>query len=366
MIKIRVEISALATPHQSGIARYTQLLVNSLAKSPKTTICGSYFNFLNRQQEPVVDSKVIREKNIFFPLRVYAKMNSLFKVPPFDLFKKRVDLTIHPNFTLWPTIKSKYTATVIHDLTYIHYPELVENKNLPHLKRVVPIAIEKSDFIITISQTMEKEIEQIFNVDSKRIIVTPIPPDEVFYKKSQREVHKKYSIPTNKYILFIGNLEPRKNLSTLVKAYRLLPKDVKENYSLVIGGGKGWSFEETEKLIESGPENENIIKIGFVDQQDLPALYQKASLFVLPSLYEGFGMPILEALASNCQVLASDIPILRETGGDVITYAQPNDPSDFSEKINLCLNTKIHQSSVKRHLSKFSWDKNVNNILKKI
>lgn len=366
MKKIRVEISALATPHQSGVARYTQLLINSLAKHPDTAVYGSYFNFLNRQQEPVVDDKVIREKNIIFPLRVYAKMNSLFKVPAFDLFKKRVDLTIHPNFALWPTIKSKYTATVIHDLTYIFYPELIEKKNLPHLQRVVPVVIDKSDFIITISQTMKKEIEENFNVDSSRLIVTYIPADEVFYEKSDVEVHKKYNIPTDKYILFIGNLEPRKNLSTLVKAYRLLPKEVRESYSLVIGGGKGWKFEETEELIESGPKDENIIKIGFVDQHDLPALYQKASLFVMPSLYEGFGMPILEALASGCSVIASDIPILRETGGDAITYARPKSPEDFCKKINLELQTKFNKSKAEAHLSKFSWEKNADNILEKL
>ena len=366
MKKIRVEISALATPHQSGVARYTQLLVNSLAKHPNTKVYGSYFNFLNRQQEPVIDSRVVKEKNIFFPLRVYAKLNSLFKVPPFDIFKKKVDLTIHPNFTLWPTTKSKYTATLIHDLTYILYPDLVENKNLPHLKRVVPTAVKKSDFIITISQTMKKEIEQNFKVDSSRLIVTTIPPDEIFYKKSDNEIHKKYNISTDNYILFIGNLEPRKNLSTLVKAYRLLPADIKKKYSLIIGGGKGWNFEETERLIESGPEDENIIKIGFVDQQDLPALYQKASLFVMPSLYEGFGMPILEALASECNVLASDIPILRETGGDAVTYAKPDSPKDFSQKIDIALQAKFDKSKAVNHLSKFSWDRNVENILEKL
>ena len=119
-------------------------------------------------------------------------------------------------------------------------------------------------------------------------------------------------------------------------------------------------------MIESGPKDENIIKIGFVDQHDLPALYQKASLFVMPSLYEGFGMPILEALASGCSVIASDIPILRETGGDAITYAQPKSPEDFCKKINLELQTKFNKSKAEAHLSKFSWEKNADNILEKL
>ena len=363
MKKIRVEVSALATPHQSGIARYTQLLTNSLAKAKNTEVHGSYFNFLNRQQEPVLHEKVIYEKNIFIPLRIYSNLHSRFKAPYFDLFKKKVDVTIQPNYSCWPTIRSRKTITAIHDLTYIHYPELVESKNLAHLRRIVPRTIKKSDYILTISETVKNELMAEFNIDSSRFIVTPIPADDIFYVPSSNEIHKKYNIPTKKYILFIGNLEPRKNLSTLIRAYRLLPEDIRKEYSLIIGGGKGWKFEETEQVLNSGPENENIRRIGFVDQDDLPSLYQHASLFAITSLYEGFGMPILEALASNCPVLASDIPVFRETGGNVITYAAHNSPDDFSDKLITLLKTTPNKKEIRRHLSTISWEENAKKII---
>ena len=135
-MKVRVEVSCLATSRPSGVANYTRLLTESLAKQSDVT--GSYFNFLNRQPEPTLTDLVAREKNPFVPLRVYAKLDSFNLAWPFDLFKRPVDLTIHPNFARWPSVRSRKIMTVIHDLTYMYYPELVEPKNLNHLRRVVP------------------------------------------------------------------------------------------------------------------------------------------------------------------------------------------------------------------------------------
>lgn len=169
----------------------------------------------------------------------------------------------------------------------------------------------------------------------------------------------------------MGNLEPRKDLPTLISAYQLLPKKIKNEYSLVLAGGNGWKTEKSRESIKNAQKlGEKVIHVGFVDEKDASAFYQKANLFVMPSIYEGFGMPILEALASNCPVIASDIPVLREAGGEAVLYAKQGNPLDFSKKIlNILTSQKTItqlKSKADNQLSKFSWDENIRKLLEKI
>ena len=169
----------------------------------------------------------------------------------------------------------------------------------------------------------------------------------------------------------MGNLEPRKDLPTLIEAYRKLPTAIKKEFSLVIAGGNGWKTEKSrQSLIEAQEAGENVVHVGFVDSKDTAAFYQKASLFVMPSIYEGFGMPILEAMASGCPVIASDIPVLRETAGNAALFAKAGNVDDFSQNIQkLLYNSSLQQDLIKKgkkQLNNFSWDKNVESILNQI
>ena len=369
-MKIRIEVSSLANKTLSGVGNYTRLLSEALDTSPKTSLHASYFNFLSRQTTPILDIKQPLEKNSFVPLRVYAKLQSFNLAPAFDIFLKKVDLTILPNFATWPTLRSSLRATVIHDLTYLRFPEAVEEKNLTHLRRVVPRSIKKADFIITVSETVKNELIGEFGLDPDRCVVTTIPPDSSYSVKNNNEIHQKYGIPTKKYIFFIGNLEPRKDLPTLIRAYQKLPDAIKQEYSLVLAGGQGWKTAKSKAAIKRAQEDgDRVIHVGYVDQADASAFYQRASLFVMPSLYEGFGMPVLEALSSKTPVVASDIPVLREAGGNAAIYAQPQNSDDFSRKILSTLTdnelrAQLINNSIK-HLEAFSWRKNADIILTK-
>jgi len=275
-VKIRVEISPLASKHQSGVAQYTRLLTEALAAHEASIVHGHYFNFLNRQPKPMLEaSSVQTEPNISIPLRVYAKMHSYGFAPAFDILppiKKRVDLTIFANFATWPALRTRWRATVIHDLTYLYFPEATEEKNLAHLKRVVPRSIKLADFIITVSETVKKELVKEFDLDPNLCVATPIPPDETFFRSVTANnislVRQKYNLD-KKYIYFIGNLEPRKNLSALIRAYCALPQNIKDTYSLVMAGGKGWKTEETQKILEAAQQaGDDVRHIGFFDQAD--------------------------------------------------------------------------------------------------
>lgn len=368
-MKIRLEISSLATTALSGVSNYTKLLCEALDKTPNNELYTSYFSFLDRQPTPEITLRRTPRKNILVPLRIYAKLQSFNIAPPFDVFLPKVDLVVFPNFATWPSVRSKLKATVIHDLTYLYYPDVVEDKNLAHLRRVVPQSIEKADFIITVSEAVKSEIVKEFNLSPDKCIVTAIPPNDSYFEKNENEIHEKYHIPTKKFIYFIGNLEPRKDLPTLIAAYRQLPQGLKDEYSLVLGGGNGWKTEKSRQAIKDAQAaGERVIHVGFVDKDDTGAFLQKASLFVMPSLYEGFGMPILEAMAGGCPVIASDIPVLREAGGEAAVYAHPQDVNDFTGKIHSVLSSKEMQDRMKvkgnAHVLSFSWKQNSEKIIK--
>ncbi|MCX6728182.1 MAG: glycosyltransferase family 1 protein [Candidatus Saccharibacteria bacterium] len=370
-MKIRVEVSSLASKNMSGVASYTKMLVEALDENPNIVTFASYFDFFNRQPEPKIKLKQTLEKNSLVPLRVYAKSQSYNFAPPFDVLLPRVDLTIFPNFATWPTIKSKLRATVIHDLTYMYYPDAVEINNLPHLQRVVPRSVKQADIIITPSEAVKAEIVKEFSVSPDKCIVTTIPPDSKYLRKNNNEIHKKYGIPTEKFIYFVGTLEPRKDLPTLIEAYRKLPNSIKDECCLVLAGGNGWKTEKSRKAIDDAKEaGENVIHVGFIDGDDGPAFFQQASLYVMPSTYEGFGIPVLEAMASGCPVIASDIPVLREVAGDAALFAKVGDSDSFCGAIKKLIGNHDLQKELvekgKKRLNNFSPAKNAEIIFNKV
>ena len=155
----------------------------------------------------------------------------------------------------------------------------------------------------------------------------------------------------------------------MIAAFRALPKKIRKQYSLVLAGGKGWKTEATERAIaKAQAAGEHVIRPGYIPQEDVPAFYQQADLFCMSSIYEGFGMPIVEALTSGTPVVASDIPVLREAGGHAALYAQPKNPDDFSKKILSIISdpsarNKMHES-MRSQIQKISWEKNVDVLIK--
>lgn len=354
---VRLEASCVNSRNQSGVTQYTRLLRAALEKSD-----------LIRLSTPNTSTLVAR---IYTKLSGYNFLANI--LPKYGTFLPKADITIYPNFVTWPTVKSTFTAAVIHDLTYLFFPEVVEEKNLSHLRRVVPRSVTKADFIITVSESVKADLVKEFKLDPSRCVVTPIPPNESFFATATPEtiksVKKKYNLnPEKKYVYFIGNLEPRKNLKALVQAYRLLPQETKDQYSLVLAGGRGWKNELTQETINKGvAAGEDITHIGFIDQEDSPALYQGASLFVMPSFYEGFGMPILEAMASGTPVVASDIPAHKEVGAECATYADPRKPELLAEAINKTLTMpRPERNKLQENVRRYSWRSNINNIIHKI
>jgi glycosyltransferase involved in cell wall biosynthesis len=161
-----------------------------------------------------------------------------------------------------------------------------------------------------------------------------------------------------KFILYVGSIEPRKNLKRLIDAYSLLDKNIKDEYKLLLVGYKGWNNKEIHSLVEK--EKDYIKYLGYVSNEELAGLYSSTSVFAYMSLYEGFGLPPLEAMACGAPVLTSDIPCIREVCGDVALYADPWSIDSIFESLKQVINDGVLQKELSdkglKHSKKFNWD----------
>jgi len=363
---IRIESSSASGLRPTGVGYYTKRLIESLELQVNVSIRKSQFDFLGRQLQ---GEKNIERVN--FPQKIYAKLDYFGVAPPFDLTLPSVDVTIFPNYALWSTIRTKKRIVTVHDLSFLYFPEVVESKNLTYLRKVVPRSVEKADLVLTVSDTIKGELVDKFSLSPDKIHVTPIPPSEDYYLPSDRRVRDIYGIPTKEYILFASTVEPRKNLQVVLDAYSLLPAEIQQKYSLVVAGGMGWKSDAIKAKLETmQQEYPHIITTGYYDQQDAAALFQQASVFVMPSLYEGFGMPLLEAMAGETPTIASDIPVFREVCGDASLFFNPENPNDLASTITRCLTDKKLSDGLivkgTKNLKRYSWESVAKNLLTKI
>jgi len=226
-----------------------------------------------------------------------------------------------PLFSKIPSIISLF------DLIYFTTePYKNQLKNKFYIKNFIKLAGKKAKKILTISHSAKNDLIQLLNLPKDKIEVVYLSISENFYRRDLQEtesVKKKYNID-KKYILYVGNSNPHKNLSRLVEAFNLLPDDVKNKYSLVIAGVGGFVSNHLPSTV---------YRLPFVSDEDLPALYSGADLFVFPSLYEGFGLPPLEAMACGCPVVSSNTSSMPEILGDTCLYFNPYNIEEIGLKI---------------------------------
>lgn len=269
-----------------------------------------------------------------------------------------------PRFCPCPSVIS------ILDTSYLLFPAYFKKQDLYQLKNWSAYSVKQAQKIITISNSSKRDLIKHYQLEEEKIKVIYPGFDKDRFNPNLSEsraveiVHK-YGL-MNPYILFVGTLQPRKNLIKLVEAFEKLG-----NYELVIVGKKGWIYDETIKRINSSACKNKIKLLGFVKDLDLPYLYKKASCFVLPSLYEGFGIPVAEAMSVGTPVVISDNSSLPEVAGDAGILINPKDLNSIKcglEKA-LTLNTAEKEDIIRKGLEqvkKFSWEKCSQQILNEL
>lgn len=269
---------------------------------------------------------------------------------------KDYDVYFEPNF-IPLDIRAKRIITTVHDLSFLH-PEWHPEDRVRYFSKNFFARIIKSHTIITPSRyTASKVMEGLRMRDIMRIEIIPNGYDASVFNTTTMQENDN-SVISN-YILFVGSIEPRKNLDNLLKAYLMLPEPLKKDFKLLLVGFKGWKNEETMKLLKQ--LKGMVGYIGYVDNKKLASLYRKAFCLIYPSFYEGFGLPPLEAMACGCPVIVSNVASLPEVCGDAAYYVDPYSVESIAEGIEKVLTEEeLRQSLIKKGLERaqlFSWEK---------
>ena len=272
------------------------------------------------------------------------------------------DLFHGTNFEL-PLWRRGSTVLTIHDLSALVYPELHRPRLARRARRRLPLAARLARAIITPTEAVRREVlarlrlkpDKVTAIhEAPRSVFQPMPFDET------AEIRKRLHV-ADEFLLFVSTLEPRKNLLTLLKAFDQILRHTSLRPQLVIAGGKGWLMEETFSFMNTAGIQEHLRLTGFLQDDELRALYSSCKAFVYPSLYEGFGLPPLEALACGAPVIASRIPALQETLGDAAILIEPVDVDGLTKSIISLFENDEHRRELSAagpaHAAKFSWEK---------
>ncbi len=295
---------------------------------------------------------------------------NFFSVPLF-LLRRRIDV-YHTQYIL-PFFVPRRTKVVehIHDVSFSAHPEMIGWKDRLFLWLLIPRSIRRASLILTPSHFTKDEIIKYYKTPEEKIVVVPNAVGEDFSVPIDdgtiARVREKYALP-EKYLLYVGTLQPRKNIPFLIEAFALFQKRV-SNTGLVIVGNRRAHHTDTrlDAVLKRTSSQKSIFFPGFIDQADLPSVIGGASVFVFPSLYEGFGIPMLEAFSCSVPVVAADIPSLREIGGEAALYFDPTNLADCTEKLyTLSVDQERRRSSVllgKERVRAFSWEKSAEILL---
>ena len=246
---------------------------------------------------------------------------------------RRTDAVLFTNFTTYPLLRTPFSL-IIYDLSFVIAPDTVQEGYRNWLVRNVPRSIERAGSIVVPSESVRAEVLEHYPAADGKIVVASPGVDRATFRptapEAQAAARARFGLP-DRYFLFVGTLQPRKNLLRLLAAYRALAPEVREREALVLVGMKGWRDDSIRAELEQlSADGVRVHWPGYVATTDLPALYSGATALVWPSLYEGFGMPILEAMACGAPVITSDCSSMPEAAGGAALLVDPTDVDALS------------------------------------
>ncbi len=327
-MKLAVNAISLLSPF-TGIGQYTKQLMIEIEKRPE--IEPRYFyglrwgKSLRDQPYPGMGrfKKLVRS-TIPYPYEI----SRFFMNIGFGAGARTwgADLYHEPNFL--PFQFRGPVVTTIHDLSYLRFPETHPKLRVATMRKLLPKAIDKSAYILTDSEFIKQEIVSLFGASPDKVHAVHLGVSSHYHPMTPQETHacmKQYHLTHGRYVLAVGTLEPRKNLPQALKAYQNLPNRLRSTYPLVIAGMKGWFADAIESTIRNLEEKGQVRLLGYVADGVLPQLYAGAAMLLYPSLYEGFGLPPLEAMASGIPVITSNQSSMPEVVDDAGYTIDPSD-----------------------------------------
>lgn len=331
----------------TGIARYLlHFLQYAVASAPP----HKYVLFCNQEISVPVDSPGL--KKVVIPERVTPVWDQI--VLPFKTAAEKVDVFLTPYFKA-PLILPCKMVLIMNDLIPLFFPEEHGFTRRIYFKSMSTAAARRATRIVTISASSRRDIVKILRVPTDRVKVVHLGVDKskVVDDLAKEEATSMYGLP-KQFILYVGNLSPHKYLEGLIKSYTKLPQDLRAQYKLVIGASKRDKyFSDLEKVVRNKGLTENILFTGFIEDKYLSAIYSMSSLFAFPSLYEGFGLPPLEAMAYGIPVVSSNTSSMPEVLGDAALLVDPRDTNEFAKAmISILTDDDLRKSMIIKGLER--------------
>lgn len=336
---------------RTGVGRYVEHLVRELAGLDSLDLVATAFTLRGAGALPAAVPSGVQVRHRPAPARGLQAVWDRLELPPVEWLAGRADVVHGTNFVLPPLRRAAGVLTV-HDLSYLRYPETVAAASLRY-RTLVPRGLRRAAVVLTPSEAVAAEVGAEYGLGD-RVLATPLGVDEGWFAAAPMPAAELAArgLP-ERYLLFVGNVEPRKGLPSLLSALRLLHEDDPDTPPLVLAGPPGWGPALETAALPAG----TVVSAGYLDTPDLRRLVAGAAVLAFPSVYEGFGLPPLEAFAAGVPVVASDLPVVREVTGELAGLAPVGDAAALATALRSALADPGDPVARRARASAFTWRK---------
>lgn len=369
-MKIAIDLRWLRSERFDGIARYSVELSKSLtAKDPSIHVL-----YHREDLMPLITRHINpKAKLVKVPYNILTPLDFLF-LPSF-IRKNGYEVYISPNYTTSPFHSGYKVISVVHDLIPFLYKKYFASASIKWKlfhsnETIAKMMLGTSEIVVTDSEATRTDLEELLEVnpDKVRVIYPGVDPNFKYVPRANIADFLKEIGLTKAYTIFVGTLEPRKNIVRIIQAYNQVRESGKYNGMLVLVGKKGWQYKPIFKEIEKSVFKADIKYMSYVQDSFLPALISGADVLIYPSLYEGFGLPILEGMACGTPVITSRLSSMPEVGGEAAFYIDPLSVDEIASGIDRITNDKkVREELIQKgykQVHKFSWNKTADEVLK--
>lgn len=360
-----------AWEQSAGIGRYARELTAALTRRDQRNSYRLFVAGASQADLPSLPARNFNWRPTSATPRWLARLWQRARIPlPVELFTGRVDLFHATDFVLPPTLPRTRTLLTVHDLSFARAPETANPQLRAYLDAAVPRSVARADHILADSASTKRDLIDLYRSPAAKITVLYSGVEQRYKRISDKAILEaakaKYGLRGVRYVLSVGTVQPRKNYARVIESLaKLRAKGYDLHYA--IAGGKGWLDVEIKRAIDQNNLKEFTHMLGFAADEDLPALYNGAHMLVLPSLYEGFGFPVLEAMACGTPVITSNISSLPEVAGKAALLVDPYDVDAIAKAIaaltdDETLRARLSQAGLEQ-ASRFTWERSAEHLL---
>ena len=348
-----------------GIGRYVRELTAALARLDTTTDYRLFVAGARRSQLPAPPGVNFEWRPTSVHPRNWARIWHRARIPlPIESITGRISLLHATDFTLPPTLPGVRTILTVHDLSFVRIPETASPALKAYLDVVVPRSVRRADHVLADSEATRDDLIALYGTPSGKITVLWCGVDSRFApvedKAVLQRVRETYHLPDVPFILTVGTVQPRKNYSRLIEAVSRL-RQTEPDIQLVIAGGRGWLEDPIYRTLDALNMRDAVLFTGFAADEDLPALYTLARAVALPSLYEGFGLPVLEAMACGTPVVTSNVSSLPEVAGEAALTINPLHVDELTDALQRVTTDEALRATLRERgfarTAAFTWER---------